>query len=154
RSFVSGSMSLSELAEQVNLGRVGVVLFFCISGFVIPSSLFGRPVEGLRRFWIRPFFWLFPASLLSISGGVLTAWYLQTRPISAATVLANLTMIPRWLGKDMVIGGYWTLHVEFLFYVLCALLFAVGQLRSERVLLSMNLLCTGVFLTSLTARLL
>ena len=53
----------------IDPGRAGVVLFFAISGFVIPSSLRGKLTDGTRNFVIRRFFRLYPAYWLSIPIG-------------------------------------------------------------------------------------
>jgi peptidoglycan/LPS O-acetylase OafA/YrhL len=42
-------------AYELSLGRVGVVTFFAISGFLIPSSLRGPTGPGLLRFLITGF---------------------------------------------------------------------------------------------------
>src|SRR5437868_2051289 len=46
-------------------GRVGVVLFLLISGFIIPASL--EKGGNLGRFWLRRFFRLFPAYWVSVA---------------------------------------------------------------------------------------
>jgi len=50
--------------DDFNIGRVGVVAFFCISGFVVPFSFAGP--APLRAFVVSRFFRLYPAYWLSI----------------------------------------------------------------------------------------
>jgi peptidoglycan/LPS O-acetylase OafA/YrhL len=45
--------------HHVHLGRIGVLLFLTISGFIIPHSL--QQGGSNARFWLRRFFRLFPA---------------------------------------------------------------------------------------------
>lgn len=58
----------AQLAEMsmngVDLGRFGVVLFFLISGFVVPFSI--RGARPLQRFAISRFFRLYPALWLAV----------------------------------------------------------------------------------------
>lgn len=46
--------------------------------------------------------------------------------------LANLTMAPKLLGEKPVDGAYWTLAVEWVFYLGMALLCALGLTRREQ----------------------
>ena len=60
--------------DAVNLGRFGVVLFFLISGFVIPFSFRGdQPIRNFaisRTFRLLPALWLSVALLLLVKGPV------------------------------------------------------------------------------------
>ena len=131
---------LYRTADYFGVGRIGVLLFFCISGFVIPSSLYGSRGEGLCRFAVRRFFRLYPAYWLSIPLGLVTSWYFCSRPITPTLVLGNLTMIPQWLHIEMIMGHYWTLHLELFFYLTCGAMFALNLLKSEAALLSTGLI--------------
>jgi peptidoglycan/LPS O-acetylase OafA/YrhL len=129
-----------DVASAVDLGRVGVVAFFLISGFVIPATLRGPTGRGLVRFGIRRFFRLYPAFWLSIPLGYYAIWTLFSRPYTGADVLANATMLPSLLGHEMAIGLYWTLETELVFYVLCCALFAAGVLHKPKALLAVQML--------------
>ena len=126
---------LYAFSAAIDTGRVGVILFFAISGFVIPSSL--RAVgnqtkpDALRVFLIRRVFRLYPAYWVSVVGATLLGLFLMT-PFSAQTVLLNLTMIQSVFGAQDVIGLYWTLRLELIFYIACALLFSLGVLQQPR----------------------
>lgn len=103
---------------NLNLGRYGVLLFFMLSGFVIPFSFSGE--QPLRRFAITRFFRLYPAYWVSlIFVAIVTA-------LSPAAFLANATMVQTALGYPDAIGAYWTLFYELIFYFLCAVLFTLG----------------------------
>jgi peptidoglycan/LPS O-acetylase OafA/YrhL len=126
---------LYEFSSAIDTGRIGVVLFFAISGFVIPSSL--RAVgdqstrDALRVFFIRRVFRLYPAYWVSVLGAALLGLYLMT-PFSLQTVLLNLTMVQSMFGAPDVLGLYWTLRIELIFYVACALLFTLKALHQPR----------------------
>ena len=123
---------LYDAAWAINSGRVGVVLFFAISGFVIPSSLRstapGGAREALRAFLIHRFFRLFPVYWVSVLAACMLGWTLM-QPFSVSTALMNLTMVQTVFGFPDVIGLYWTLRIELVFYALCAGLFVIGGLH-------------------------
>src|SRR4051794_36699042 len=57
--------TLDRILDYVGFGRIGVVAFFCVSGFVIPFSF--RPPDAVRNFAISRFFRLYPAYWLSLA---------------------------------------------------------------------------------------
>lgn len=117
----------SFFLAHVNLGQVGVVIFFVISGMVIPYSLKqGR--HALAVFAVSRFFRLYPAYWFSIALAVASSdWFLST-PVPLSTVLINMTMLQAAVQTPDLFGVYWTLIIEMFFYVACAALFSVGLL--------------------------
>lgn len=136
---------LHDVAESLNLGRVGVVAFFLISGYVIPHSLRGNVGQALRQFAIRRFFRLFPAFWLSIPLAYLAVWLLWQRPFDVGDVLANITMVPAVFGREAALGLYWTLETELVFYGLVTLLFMAGALRRPTALIVLVALFLALF---------
>lgn len=120
-----------DLANQLDFGRMGVVLFFAISGFVIPSSLRGDVFLAIKRFFVKRAFRLYPLYWASIPIGVITWWYIWGKMIDVKAVLWNLTMIQGMLGYSSVMGLYWTLQVELIFYTFCIVLFLCRVLHSS-----------------------
>jgi peptidoglycan/LPS O-acetylase OafA/YrhL len=139
---ISGSQHvLDTLQRSVNFGRVGVVIFFGISGLLIPTSLRGTLRDGTRRFVIRRFLRLYPAFWLSIPIGYLAYWTLYGQQMSVLDVVANISMIPTAFGHDAVMSHYWTLETELYFYGLCLALFWIGALHRMR---DLCLVCIGL----------
>ncbi|KUY79481.1 acyltransferase family protein [Burkholderia cepacia] len=132
---------LDTLQRSVNFGRIGVVVFFGISGLLIPVSLRGPVGPGTRRFLIRRFLRLYPAFWLSVPVGCLVFWTLFGKPVSAWLIVANATMIPTALGQEPIMGHYWTLETELYFYGLCLVLFWWGGLHRMR---DLALVCIGL----------
>jgi len=120
---------LYRTAETVDVGRIGVVIFFAISGFVICPSLKGLPGITTRAFLIKRFFRLYPAYWLAIVLGSFASWQMYGNPLSAGLYAANATMIPTLFGYDNMMGLLWTLETELVFYVVCLLLFWSGTLH-------------------------
>jgi peptidoglycan/LPS O-acetylase OafA/YrhL len=123
---------LDALQRSVNFGRVGVVIFFGVSGLLIPTSLRGSLREGTRKFVIRRFFRLYPAFWLSLPIGYIAYWVLFDRQMGFGDIAANLSMIPTAFGHDEVMSHYWTLETELYFYALCLALFWIGALHRMR----------------------
>jgi peptidoglycan/LPS O-acetylase OafA/YrhL len=114
-----------------NPGVYGVVLFFLVSGFVIPLSLERR--GSLRVFATSRLLRLYPlywASLIAVTA--LHLLNLGVPPLDFTTpgqllhnFLWNATMLQYWAEKPTAIGLYWTLAYELAFYAATAILFAV-----------------------------
>jgi peptidoglycan/LPS O-acetylase OafA/YrhL len=114
--------------DHVYLGKVGVLVFLIVSGFIIPVSL--QQGGSNARFWLRRFFRLFPAYWLSI----LLAYgccCVDRGPTSLSTGdwLLNLTMLHGFFNRPHVWGVFWTLQLELVIYATCSLLFAVRLLN-------------------------
>ena len=123
-----------RVPSALDLGRVGVMIFFAISGFVICRS-FGGPRAGAgRRFVIKRFCRLYPAFWVSLLGGMLV-WWLTGEKWNWALLPANATMAPMLLFHQRpLLGVYWTLEVEMVFYAACLGLFLVRWLDRPVVL--------------------
>src|SRR5581483_1243341 len=82
---------------HVNLGKIGVLLFLLVSGFIIPVSL--EAGGSNARFWLRRFFRLYPAYWLSIllTYGYCRGWGAPWPVHDARTWLVNLTMLQGFL---------------------------------------------------------
>jgi peptidoglycan/LPS O-acetylase OafA/YrhL len=104
-----------------------------------------RELAG-RRFLISRFFRLYPAYWLSLAGGLLVFWWFRGQTFGAYLILANATMLPRLLHAPLVLGVYWTLETELVFYALCWLLWRGGWLESRRILIALIIGCCAAWL--------
>ena len=125
---------LWDVSYYFDFGRIGVLIFFLISGFLIPSSLNGERLAGAKAFVIRRFFRLYPAFWLSIPLALVTCWWLYDKTIAGWEIAANVTMLQELFGARSLEGLYWTLQLELYFYALCLMLFLLRLLDSEKVL--------------------
>ncbi len=116
----------------LDFGRIGVVLFFGISGFVIPSSL--KPGQHPLSFWVKRFFRLYPLFWFSIVAALAIQWWLPGRAFPIRDIFANVTMVPEAFGAEYVQAVYWTLSVELVFYGLCYVLFLRKIHENARIL--------------------
>jgi peptidoglycan/LPS O-acetylase OafA/YrhL len=122
------------LVDWFDPGLYGVLVFFLVSGYIIPASL--ERHGQVRRFWVGRLLRIYPLlttacaiTLLPYVLGVrgLRAGLEGYRPATA--VLAHLTMLQDVLAVPNVINVLWTLSYEMLFYLLVVALFVTGMHR-------------------------
>lgn len=105
------------------VGKLGVNLFFVLSGFVIFISLHRAcsSVNFIKKRFNRlfPTYWL----CLVLTFAVVSILGLPGREVDFITFLINFTMLQEFLGYDNLDGAYWTLTYELAFYFISALVF-------------------------------
>jgi peptidoglycan/LPS O-acetylase OafA/YrhL len=113
--------------QHLDLGKYGVLLFFVVSGYVIPMSL--ERHGDLRRFWIGRLARIYPAYLAAIALFALACaagWLVWPRELRAETVtgaLAHVSMLTDLLGQRGAVRVFWTLAYEMTFYLIVSGLF-------------------------------
>lgn len=120
------------LVDYVDLGKVAVALFFAVSGFVIPFSLLRPQTTPLRNFVVSRFFRLYPAYWVSVLLALVFLFAMQGKSVSTVNILANITMLQQFVGQENLIGVYWTLQIELIFYAVSAAMFAINVLQKPR----------------------
>ncbi|MEV5493971.1 acyltransferase [Nonomuraea fuscirosea] len=117
-----------------DFGQYGVMLFFIISGYVVPASLERR--GSVTRFWIGRVFRIYPLWMVAAVIGTAFALVpvytelpdqLGEHPVLAG--LAHLTMLQDFLQVVSVVNVFWTLSYEMVFYLLVTAIFVVGARR-------------------------
>ncbi|MFI6811902.1 acyltransferase family protein [Nonomuraea sp. NPDC050328] len=114
-------------------GWYGVLVFFLVSGYIVPASLERR--GSLRAFWISRFFRLWPLFSVCVVGMLLLAaagwdslhtWW-DGRPVALA--LAHASMLQNLLYAPNLANVLWTLSYEMAFYLLLTAMFTLGVHR-------------------------
>ncbi|MFC0557216.1 acyltransferase family protein [Planotetraspora thailandica] len=129
---------LPEIRRSVSpwfdFGQYGVLVFFLVSGYVIPISIERR--GNVRGFWITRFFRLYPLwALAAMVGTVFGAvGVYSVLPAQAAQhpmtfTLAHVTMLQDLLQVPSVVNVFWTLSYEMAFYLLVTAMFVFGVHR-------------------------
>lgn len=103
---------------SIYFGGMGVQLFFMISGYVILMSALrqGSAIRYLinRAVRLYPAYWVG----LAISSLIIATVGIEYKTITVPQVLINATMFQRFLFVDNVDDVYWTLAIEWQFYLL------------------------------------
>ncbi|MFJ2030338.1 acyltransferase family protein [Streptosporangium sp. NPDC087985] len=110
-----------------NLGMYGVLVFFLVSGYIIPVSLEGR--GDVRAFWISRVFRLYPVYLLVAASVLFMAFWVPVReqvPRDLSSVSAHATMLLDVVHVGGLADTMWTLSYEMVFYLLVTALFVRG----------------------------
>ena len=141
-------------------GRCGVIIFFVISGYVIPLSL-ARNVYRITDFWrfiLKRMIRLYPAFLAVTAFVIFLVAFknLIGKPAppypSLGQLLGNLALTPAAFGQPYLVSIFWTLTVEWQYYLMIALLYpllAGGKRSSRWLILGAMLVCPHLPLPSL-----
>ncbi|MCC5577160.1 acyltransferase [Microtetraspora sp. AC03309] len=108
-----------------NLGNYGVLVFFLVSGYIIPASLERR--GDVRAFWIGRVFRLYPLYVLTI---VIVLAMASIAPLRKnIDLVGHITMLMEVTGSWAFTEPMWTLSYEMVFYILVTALFVAGVHR-------------------------
>jgi len=127
---------LYDIASYWSFGRIGVITFFLISGFVVPFSVRMDKKSPVQDFLLRRFFRIYPAYWLSVPLGALTTYWIWGKEFSLQAILVNLTLLQEIFKFPSAIGLYWTLLIEVIFYSLCAF-FIYRKIIDNHIILSL-----------------
>ncbi|WP_371667431.1 acyltransferase family protein [Streptomyces sp. NBC_00289] len=119
-----------SLAPHFNAGRYGVMVFFLVSGYIIPASLERRGC--VRDFWISRAFRVYPMWAVAVTSVVVLdlVGVAETRAEfggqdAATAAVAHVTLLQELLGTPSLLRVLWTLSYEMAFYLLAVALFTV-----------------------------
>lgn len=135
---IEESIHLSDnnlLRSIGSYGHYGVEVFFIISGFVIPWSIHraGYKMKTLGKFLAKrcvrieiPYFSIILLEIILMYVSSLTPWRdgLSDR-LNVQDILLHIGYLNGFLGKPWLLPVFWTLAVEFQFYLLIALLYGL-----------------------------
>jgi peptidoglycan/LPS O-acetylase OafA/YrhL len=137
--FVAGQGKYLSLSGKY--GYLGVHIFFVISGFVIPWSLY-RSCYALRdypRFLLKRNVRLYPPYLASIAVTVLVTnfmmaplLHLPRLTVTAQSLLLHFVYLNDLAHVPWLNVVYWTLAIEFQWYLLVGLMFPLLVTRNRR----------------------
>ena len=129
-------LRIESVREIFENGWLGVDVFFVISGFIIPYSLLGKgyKVSGffayMRKRIIRINPPAYAAMALVLAQGYIIDHFIAHRVVYTAGVswgkiLNNLFFTVPFSKYTWVVGIFWTLAIEFQFYIFIGVLFNV-----------------------------
>lgn len=134
--FFSGNNGLPRDSLIRSLGAhgwLGVDIFFVISGFIVPYSLWRSGYTPARygAFILKRVVRLDPTYVIAIMVAVASAWIAVRWPgykgepfdVSAPQLLLHVFYINTFFGYPWVNGVFWSLAIEFQYYLGVGLLF-------------------------------
>jgi peptidoglycan/LPS O-acetylase OafA/YrhL len=137
-------LSDTDLFKQIfSVGHFGVEIFFIISGLVIPYSM-AKGNYTLQKFFTflkKRFIRIEPPYLICVLLALLLNYLTTLNPlydgkafqIDYAQLFYHFGYLNGFMGKDWLNGVFWTLAVEFQYYLLIALLFPLINHKSKLV---------------------
>lgn len=146
----------SWLHHTGTYGRLGVDVFFVVSGFIVPYSMSrsGYLVSDYFTFQKKRLWRLYPPyvacviliifldNLSSIAPG-----FAGTAPkFSTTQILANLTYTAEFFHKPWIGLVFWTLAIEFQFYISIGIIYSVFERSSKSILVLALVLSAGLLI--------
>ncbi len=117
------------LTNFFDLGKIGIVIFFAISGFVISWSLSSK--NSLSLFWRSRILRLYPAYWISIIFALIFGGDFLWSNIDYLTIIMNLTMLQQYFGFQNILGVYWTLSIEMVFYITISTIYILNYYNNK-----------------------
>ena len=120
--LVGHSLSLRHDAESMMIGRLGVVVFFVLSGYLITSRLLNEEERQgaitIKKFYRRRALRIFPAFYTFLSVCALLAWWKVIPSPNLKTWLACAFYFRNYVGDDWSSTSHlWSLALEEQFYL-------------------------------------
>lgn len=117
-----------------NFGSFGVSLFFLVSGFVIPISI---EKMGSGKFLFRRIFRLYPVYAIGLLFTCLILYISSSInsiefAVTVSQYFKNFSMFRDWFWVPSIDNINWTLENEIKFYLICAFLAWISNLKSEK----------------------
>lgn len=152
--------SQNIVREVGSFGKFGVEVFFVISGFLIPYSLYLRSytLQNFTNFIIRRlkrleppyFFCIFLTILSSYLFSKIPAVEIKALSVEPLQILAHIAYLNAILKYKWVNPVFWTLAIEFQYYFFVALVFPLLNHENKRirilVILSISIIGIPIYL--------
>ena len=127
-------------------GHFGVSVFFIISGFIIPYSMFTKDYQlsDIKSFFLKRLLRIEPPYIVSIAlvlllnySNTLSPWYTGPRfSIDWGNVLGHLGYVNAITRQPWLNDAYWTLAIEFEYYIILAFMYPLITHKNKAVLLT------------------
>lgn len=129
--FVWKDETSNVILSFCNYGHNGVIIFFIISGFVIPYSMYVKnySLKCFFKYILKRSIRIEPPYIIAILLMFLWGWYARTKiwqtpfEIDWSQFLLNITYLAPFTKAGWINVIFWTLAIEFQFYILTGLIF-------------------------------
>ncbi|RYU91486.1 acyltransferase [Mucilaginibacter terrigena] len=125
--ILTGYHTTGLFQSIINIGPNGVAIFFVISGFILPYSLFKKEyiLKDFFTFLLRRILRIDPPYWISIVI-VFIAGLEPLSTINFRSIFYHLTyLVPFVTNAKWYLNVYWTLAIEFQFYIIIGLVYPV-----------------------------
>lgn len=118
-------------------GCAAVSTFFILSGFLGSKHLLQTGnLRGVFSFYLNRIVRLYPSFWIClIITSIVSFGFFPNYSLTLKDVVKNATMFPNYFGAKYIDGAYWTLQVEWTFYIICGGLLLFGSIIYKRILL-------------------
>lgn len=98
------------------IGRIGVVFFFLIAGYLAKIS---RAKRTAKQYIINRLFRIYPECwIILLLSCVLSILLVKDNNLSVSSILCNMTLFNEFMGVDCIIGSSWMLPIMVCFYLI------------------------------------
>jgi len=150
--YLSSTKYLKNIAQ---FGYLGVEIFFVISGFIIPYSLYisNYNIRNIKVFFIKRCLRIEPPYLISVALVIVLGYLSTLSPmyrgtlftVDLTTIFLHIGYLPRFFDHNWVSPVYWSLAIEFQYYILIAFTFLF--LSGTNKLINQSVLIVGYILS-------
>ena len=146
--YIHYSYQIPAIASTGKYGYLGIHVFFVISGFVLPYSLHtaGFQTSDFFRFLFKRVLRIDPPYLVAVLIAILLPFWNGRGLLGWSTIFAHLGYLNDILNLPWASGIFWTLAIEFQFYIALGVLYKGFACRSNTLsilfLSILLLLCT------------
>ncbi|MFG3264894.1 MULTISPECIES: acyltransferase family protein [Streptomyces] len=144
-----------ELMPEFNTSRYGIMVFFLVSGYIIPASLERRGC--VRTFWIGRVSRIYPlwvaavAALIAADASGIAVMRDFGGQSVVSVVVAHVTLFQELLGTPNLLLVLWTLSYEMAFYLIVVALFTVRLHQRSSLVAALLAVLAAVSVTAASA---
>ena len=144
------STLIPQTTNYFEYGYTGVQIFFVISGFILPYSLYKShyQIKHFGTFLIKRIVRIHPAYIAAILCGVILTIITGRELSSVGGLFSQVLFVNSLFDQPFSSAVFWTLAIEFQFYILISLLYPLLLSNSRSFLIVVLLSAVSVFVQS------
>lgn len=116
--FISHLYLINGTSAGFVIGRIGVVIFFLMTGYLSVKS---RESRTGKQYLFNRFMRMFPVYWLILIVHFAVVFIFSENRFSFTSLLANMTQFEEFLGFDTILGGSWMLPMQDVYFAALSL---------------------------------